>query len=266
MSFKCAASSTDALVNRPDDNLKCSVCLGIFDTPQRTRCGHVFCDHCIRGWLAQQPACPECRAPVTEEELVPDRLLGGLIANLPSYCQLRAAGCPWQGKHGEVHAHLANECPCVMLACPGCEEELPRRAHAEHALKCPAGCPRECPFGCGQMVIGAERMAQHRSECLMEPKKLLAALGHLQRENERLAHENLALRQAEVRVAAPRVCREPPASVSSDARTLLSATRSADRARTLLVRAQESEPTSEPLLTPQTKKRRATRGPGMCVE
>ena len=190
----CAGPSAECLVARPDDNLLCSVCLSLFDTPLRTACGHVFCEGCIRPWLKEQPACPTCRAPVVEEELAPDRLAGALVDNLPSRCQLHASGCTWIGRHGEVRSHLASSCPCVRLSCPGCDEEMPRSAMAEHALTCVGGAPRECPFGCGERILGAEAMAEHKAACLMEPRKLLAALGHLQRENETLARENLEMR------------------------------------------------------------------------
>jgi len=196
---------SDALIQKPDANLNCSVCLSLFKDPVRTRCGHVFCAGCIHSWMGEdRGCCPTCRAPVAQEELAPDRLASAIIENLPSRCQLFGSGCTWLGTHGEVMSHLATSCPCVTLTCPGCEAELPRRAMAEHALTCAAGAPRECPFGCGERLVGAERMSQHKAECLMEPRKLLAALGHLQRENERLTHENLALRSTElVRAYAP---------------------------------------------------------------
>ena len=196
------SSSCDALITKPDANLICSVCLMLFDSPHRTKCGHVFCGRCIRGWIGENPACPACRAPVAADDLAPDRFAGAIVENLPSYCQLRSAGCPWVGTHGEVHQHLASSCAYVTVACPECDEEMPRHALAAHcgnggSCQAASAAPRECPFGCGEKFVGSENMAQHTAECLMEPRKLLAALGHLQRENERLAQENLALRAAE---------------------------------------------------------------------
>ena len=149
--------------------------------------------------------------------------------------------------------------PVVTLTCGGCEEEMPRHMLARHSLTCAGGCARECPFGCGEMVTGgAEGMAQHRSECLLEPRKLLAALGHLQSENARLTHENLALRQAEVRTATALhfLC-------AHRTRTLPSATQLRDDP--LRVRALQGEPSQQPT-TPMTKKRRTNRGPGLCIE
>lgn len=251
----CVAGPAEFLVQKPDANLVCSVCLSLFNTPLRTKCGHVFCGGCIRGWIGEEGrGCPACRAPVVEEELAPDRLASALIDNLPSYCQLHASGCTWLGTHGEVHSHLATSCPCVLLTCPGCELEVPRRALAEHALTCAGGAHRECPFGCGERFVGAERLSQHKADCLMEPRKLLAALGHMQRENERLTHENLALRSSEPVRGPPAVASAPPAPLC------LFGTHRGGLAR--LVHSQ----TEGPPTTPHTKKRRAHRGPGMCVE
>ncbi|GBF96868.1 helicase-like transcription factor [Raphidocelis subcapitata] len=50
---------------------ECSVCLNPFDSPCITRCGHVFCRPCILSVIARdKPACPLCRAPVSEAGLV----------------------------------------------------------------------------------------------------------------------------------------------------------------------------------------------------
>ena len=51
----------------------------------------------------------------------------------------------------------------------------------------------DCPWGCGaRLDVGL--LAQHKSECLMEPRKLMAAVQQLARENERLTLENQQLR------------------------------------------------------------------------
>lgn len=51
----------------------------------------------------------------------------------------------------------------------------------------------DCPWGCGvRLDLGL--LAQHKSECLMDPRKLMAAVQQLARENERLTLENQRLR------------------------------------------------------------------------
>ena len=85
----------------------------------------------------------------------------------------------------------------MSVYCPhqGCGLELPRRDLAAHLVACPcASSPQHlCPFGCGQRMA-ASRLEEHKAECLLEPRKLMAAISRLASENERLTLENQMLR------------------------------------------------------------------------
>ena len=156
---------------------------------------HVFCGGCLRDATAVKPACPVCRADVVEDSATRDRLAGALVDNLPSRCQLHGSGCTWTGRYGDRSAHLATACPCVTLACPTCALELPRSAMEAHRVQCSAQQRGgACPWECGSVCADADALAAHKAVCLMEPRKLIAALGMLQKENERLTSENLAMR------------------------------------------------------------------------
>ena len=91
------------------------------------------------------------------------------------------------GKRGDMPVHLARECPCITVSCPNdnCGAEMLRRDLWQHLEICTAGMLVECPWGCGQR-LDSESMEAHKSECLMEPEKLLAAIQRLRQENERL--------------------------------------------------------------------------------
>ena len=156
---------------------------------------HVFCADCLHAWLPLKPECPECRGPVEAASLAPDRLADNLVANVPSYCQMRSAGCTWMGKRGDLTSHLAHECQCVLVACSheGCSTQVPRGKLGEHLASCTAQPEQhECPWGCGALM-GRAQLERHKAECLMEPRKLMAAVQQLARENERLTLENLRL-------------------------------------------------------------------------
>ena len=48
----------------------CTICLGEFDNPVTTKCGHAFCKDCVVEWerterlAGRKPSCPVCRAPL----------------------------------------------------------------------------------------------------------------------------------------------------------------------------------------------------------
>ena len=45
--------------------LKCSICLDTFNAPVITKCGHQFCEDCIRAALQFKKECPQCREPIS---------------------------------------------------------------------------------------------------------------------------------------------------------------------------------------------------------
>ena len=186
----------------PDPNLLCSICLNVFSHPVRTACGHVFCQSCLQSWLGQKAQCPECRAPVVDAAR--DRSAERLASNVESHCQFRSRGCGWTGRRGDMAGHLATDCPAVTICCPNqnCGCEVARSQLPAHLQTCTAAAtPRataeqtECPWGCGLLCANAD-LEQHKADCLMEPRKLLAAIHKLHAENVRLDAENMQLRMS----------------------------------------------------------------------
>ncbi|KAJ2545861.1 E3 ubiquitin-protein ligase rad18 [Coemansia sp. RSA 1853] len=63
-----------------DQQLQCPICKEYFTTAMvATTCGHTFCSLCVRRCLNQETICPSCRAPLTESELHPNRLVDNLL-------------------------------------------------------------------------------------------------------------------------------------------------------------------------------------------
>ncbi|KAJ2863029.1 E3 ubiquitin-protein ligase rad18 [Coemansia erecta] len=63
-----------------DQLLRCPVCKEYFETAMVTSgCGHTFCSLCVRRCLTQETKCPSCRAPLTEGDLRPNRLVDSLM-------------------------------------------------------------------------------------------------------------------------------------------------------------------------------------------
>ncbi|GAM21617.1 hypothetical protein SAMD00019534_047920, partial [Acytostelium subglobosum LB1] len=75
-SLSSSSSSTSSSQDRPmsDDGMfECNICFDNVSEPVVTQCGHLFCWSCIFQWLQHNPSqqCPVCKAPVTEEKLIP---------------------------------------------------------------------------------------------------------------------------------------------------------------------------------------------------
>ncbi|KAJ1397262.1 hypothetical protein B484DRAFT_484208, partial [Ochromonadaceae sp. CCMP2298] len=69
----------------PEDELQCSVCLGVFNDPvQVCSEGHTYYRVCMTLSKAVKNACPVCRAPISREE--PVRILKNMIEKLRVRC------------------------------------------------------------------------------------------------------------------------------------------------------------------------------------
>ena len=92
-----------------------------------------------------------------------------------------------------LHAHPLAVVPISMtpthpgLTAPPCARRHMRTCNARRE-------EHECPWGCGVRLDFAN-LQQHKVECLMEPRKLMAAISKLAQENERLTLENQRLRE-----------------------------------------------------------------------
>uniref|UniRef100_A0A8C3K9T2 RING-type domain-containing protein n=1 Tax=Calidris pygmaea TaxID=425635 RepID=A0A8C3K9T2_9CHAR len=64
------------------DEVRCSICLGIFQDPVSIHCGHSFCWSCItETWegLTTNFSCPQCRETGDQKSLRPNRELAEVI-------------------------------------------------------------------------------------------------------------------------------------------------------------------------------------------
>ena len=60
--------------------LKCPVCMSLFNNPSMLPCGHTYCNLCARNWLAASPTCPGCRQKgVKVRSLRPDDTMRQLV-------------------------------------------------------------------------------------------------------------------------------------------------------------------------------------------
>ena len=85
--------------------LFCSICLEVFQTPTRMRCGHTYCEDCIKSWAKQANTCPQCRERFSLKTNTKDLLAQNLIRELKVKCGFK--GCSWVGSLGDVESHEA---------------------------------------------------------------------------------------------------------------------------------------------------------------
>ncbi|KAJ1888294.1 E3 ubiquitin-protein ligase rad18 [Coemansia sp. S100] len=101
-----------------DQLLRCPVCKEYFATAMVTaNCGHTFCSLCVRRCLTQETKCPSCRAPLTESELNPNRLIDSAVHTFKSgRLQLLAelkttAQASLSAAHGESRKSVSENSP-----------------------------------------------------------------------------------------------------------------------------------------------------------
>nr|XP_014424930.2 tripartite motif-containing protein 52-like [Pelodiscus sinensis] len=107
----------------------CPLCLEYFTDPVVTACGHNFCRACLsRCWEEPNPAasCPQCRAPVQQGPLRPNRPLANMV-ELVRQLSLEAGGGGLCEEHQEVLKLFCEE--DQALICVICRESRAHRAH-----------------------------------------------------------------------------------------------------------------------------------------
>jgi len=87
--------------------LKCSICMSIFQDPARCPCGHTFCRKCIEHWVSSHKTCPEDRTKVLKGDLHDDFLVGEIISRIAVACPQKGDGCTWKGKLHRLQGHIA---------------------------------------------------------------------------------------------------------------------------------------------------------------
>ena len=104
---KMAAGGFDArFVDLLSDRHTCPVCLLTLREPTITKCGHLFCNDCVRP-LARRGRieCPVCREDQNESEIYPNNYDKREIMSLKIYCDQQEKGCGWKGELRRRETH-----------------------------------------------------------------------------------------------------------------------------------------------------------------
>lgn len=146
-----------------EDELTCSICLGLYQEPVTLSCGHNFCGACIRDWGRRcDKACPECRKPFPEgAELRRNVALSAVLQAMragpvptPDPDPARAPGsalgalCPRHGRPLDLFCRTEGRCICS--ACTVNECRLHERALVDAERR-----EREVTPGCPALSLGS---------------------------------------------------------------------------------------------------------------
>ena len=122
------------------EDLLCSICQDIFDSPVTRDCGHTFCKNCID--TNPSDRCPLCREKNDSKKTSVNRVIQAMTERLPCRCPNADedeeksgnsssrngdgnALCLWTGTLGQLASHLI-QCPAAVATCPfavhGCTE------------------------------------------------------------------------------------------------------------------------------------------------
>ncbi|XP_015677352.1 RING finger protein 151 [Protobothrops mucrosquamatus] len=164
----------ERFVGYVNDGLMCCICRDVLQDPLQAPCEHAFCTSCIHGWLIEHNSCPEDRRFLGLSVLRPlCRYMRNDLNRLQLHCRNRERGCEVVCSLESIDSHEC-ECEYTQIPCPNiaCPVQVERRHLYSHVVVCEFR-TRECPNGCGYVILGPED-AQHN--CVAELRTELELL------------------------------------------------------------------------------------------
>jgi regulator of replication initiation timing len=112
------------LTDEEYEDIKCGICLGVFNNPLVTQCcRQSFCFDCINQWIKNSKTCPNCRKGLTKIKLIPPpRFSSNFIEKLDIYCDYKEMGCNQGLKLGQLGQHLKSCAFNPINKCSVCSE------------------------------------------------------------------------------------------------------------------------------------------------
>ncbi|XP_071594066.1 RING finger protein 151-like isoform X2 [Heliangelus exortis] len=147
----------ERFVGYVNEGLLCSICHDVLEDPLQAPCEHAFCTACIHGWLVHHSNCPEDRQTVDVSLLRPlYRYMKNDLNRLQLRCKNREHGCVMICSLESIERH-ERECEYSQIPCSnaGCTVRVERRNLDGHLAVCEYR-SRECPNGCGIIILSAE--------------------------------------------------------------------------------------------------------------
>ena len=162
-----------------NDRYTCPICHLAAREPMLTKCGHQFCQECLRPLIRDgNVTCFMCREELKKSEMFLNNMTKREILSLKILCDKCEEGCSWQGelRQGDEHNqecgyvveacsndcgkrimrkdmdyHKQNECNRLIVGCCYCDTELEYGQLTVHYEICDSY-PVDCPYECGTQV------------------------------------------------------------------------------------------------------------------
>jgi hypothetical protein len=129
--------SDEIFVNKPNEELRCPICLGISrEITETVPCGHLFCEGCIGMWKKNHKTCPKCLDEMKETHL--NSYFRNQINRLQVYCPQKSLGCDKQFRLSERIADnfsKIHSCQYENIKCEHCHNLVMRNEIQTHELK-----------------------------------------------------------------------------------------------------------------------------------
>lgn len=152
------------------DELVCPICKTAFVDPVTTKCGHTFCQECIKSTKnsALLFTCPVDRKPIAGEIERSPYLVSGLVNDLVAKCPFSSRGCTFKDKRWLLTNHVESHCQYVRVLCsPPCDKLVQRRHYTEDQC---SHVVVECPNKCGITLVQTDLDSHISLSC---PKQLV---------------------------------------------------------------------------------------------
>ena len=155
-------------VDELSDRYTCPICILALREPVISKCGHLFCNGCVRPLLRRGSiVCPLCRVEQDESEFYPDNYDRREIMNLKIYCDQQEKGCGWKGELKDRDTHNQT-CGFVEETCKnGCGEILMRKDMENHMQENCNNRNVDCDY-C-KTIVTFKFLEDHFGQCEMYP-------------------------------------------------------------------------------------------------
>lgn len=161
-----SGSFDHCLIDPPQDDLVCSICLLVLCEPVLTSCcGNHFCRACVEQVQRERRPCPLCNSPTFSTML--DKYFVRKVNELSVACPQKKNGCPWVGSLGDVKKHLdpkTGDCKFMIVECSYlCGARVHHCELDKHHQKCPRR-PYVCKF-CDYRGVYEDMSVKHWKVC-----------------------------------------------------------------------------------------------------